>query len=48
MLGDLPAGLEEELVGFGVCADAAGGAVQVHGEDIGVTFGEPCFDEALR
>ena len=39
--------LSSELVGFGVRADAAGGAVQVHGEGFGVTFGEPCFDQAV-
>ena len=47
VLGDDPPRLEQQLVGFGVRADAAGGAVQVHGEGFGVTLGEPRFDEAV-
>ena len=47
VLGDLAAGLEQELVGFGVRADAAGGAVQVHGEGFGVTFVQPRLDQAV-
>ena len=43
----IPPRLQEQLVGFGVYADAAGGPVQVHGEGFGVTLGEPGFDETV-
>ena len=37
----------QDLVRLGVRADAAGGAVQVHGEGFGVTFVQPGLDQVV-